>query len=307
LRHIAGLALRDSRFWPPNSDTRHDVLLAYPPQSPIGLFDSGVGGLTVLRELRAELPAENFHYVGDTARVPWGSKGAATVQRYSVEIARHLEQQGCKAIVIACHTASTYAMQAVRAAVTVPVFDVVGPVSRTIANDVSITRVGVLGTRGTVRSAAYAQTLSAMRPSLRVSQQACPLFVPLAEEGWLTGDVPERVVRHYLGPLFAEEVPDTLLLGCTHYPILSDVIARVARSLTTNLVNIVHTGPSTACALREALANSNKLGHTEGIGDVLFEVTDDPDRFCELGSTFLGEPIAHATLLPLQQIATPLT
>lgn len=271
--------------------------------SPIGLFDSGVGGLTVLRAVRRFLPHEPLVYVGDTARVPWGTKGPATVQRYAVGIARHLESRGCRAIVIACHTASTLAVDAVRAAVEVPVIDVVAPVAAALAADPSIARVLVLGTRGTIGAGAYPRALHALRPDLDVRQQACPLFVPLVEEGWVTGDVPERVVRHYLEPAVRGFRPDAIVLGCTHYPLLAEPIRHVLSRLGCEGCAVVESGSATAAALASALEHVDRLQQgqaTTAPNSVpQYLVTDDPAHFATLGTRFLGEPIDAAELLPL--------
>lgn len=274
--------------------------------TPIGLFDSGVGGLTVLRAVRRFLPDEPLLYVGDTARVPWGTKGPETVQRYAVGIARHLESRGCRAIVIACHTASTLAVDAVRAAVSVPVIDVVAPVAAQLAADASIERVLVLGTRGTVGAGAYPRALQALRPTLEVRQQACPLFVPLVEEGWVTGDVPARVVRHYLEPVIRGFRPDAVVLGCTHYPLLVEPVRSELHRLGCAATQIIESGPATAQALASALASTAPAAVAGAQAAVSPEpeylVTDDPVHFAALGTRFLGEPIDTAALLPLSAL-----
>lgn len=269
---------------------------------PVGLFDSGVGGLTVLRAVRRFVPGLPLLYVGDTARVPWGTKGAPTVRRYAVEIATELERRGCSSIVIACHTASTLAVDAVRAAVSVPVIDVVEPVAQALGADSGVRRVLVLGTRGTVTGGAYPTRIRAARGDIEVRQMACPLFVPLAEEGWVDGDVPERVARHYLEPVVRDWSPDAVVLGCTHYPLLHDAIDRTLKTLVAEPVRIVESGPATAAALRDARSSATDLNPDAPGQAPRYLVTDDPERFCALGTRFLGEPVEAAELLPLTEL-----
>src|SRR4051812_4127255 len=192
---------------------------------PIGVFDSGIGGLTVVRELMRQLPQESVVYFGDTARVPYGPKSPDTVRRYSREIASFLLKQQAKAIVIACNTATAHALSVLREEFSVPVIGVVEPGARAAARATSGGRIGVIGTAGTVASGAYDRAIRAILPDARVVTKACPLLVPLVEEGWIDHPVTAQVAREYLAPLMDEQI-DTLVLGCTHYPLLKDVLCR---------------------------------------------------------------------------------
>lgn len=253
-------------------------------RGPIGIFDSGVGGLTVLSELRRRYPSADFIYLGDTARVPYGSKSPETVSRYSVNIARHLLNEGCSALVIACNTASAYAFEAVRALTDVPVIDVVRPVAAEVAAS-SAQRVLILGTRGTVASAAYVRALRQHRPEIEVAQQACPLFVPLAEEGWTEGEVPDAVAARYLSEICASFKPDAVILGCTHYPLLAATIRSSLRRYCSEMPAVFESGPSTSRQLAEVYATL--AGETTAAtGQTRYLVTDTPDSFHELARRF---------------------
>lgn len=277
---------------------------------PIGVFDSGVGGLTVLRALLASLPDASFVYFGDTARVPWGTKGASTVERYSVNIAHHLAAEGCQAIVIACNTASAFAVDAVQQAVDLPVVDVIRPVCRQVAypgaNGALPRRIGVLGTRGTIGSGAYVRALHHHLPDLDVVQQPCPLFVPLVEEGWLVGDVPERIIRKYLEPILSENPPEALILGCTHYPLLARAIAEVSRSIAGEPIPLHESGLATARALSASLDLATASAATTAplAGRCRFQVTDAPELFLSVASRFLGEEVAVAEHVDLKPPST---
>lgn len=263
--------------------------------SPIGVFDSGVGGLTVLRALRARFPEQRFIYLGDTARVPYGNKSPETVARYSLNIARQLADEGCQALVIACNTASAYARDTVREHFDFPVIDVISPMAAHVVAR-GARRVLVLGTRGTVSSQAYVKAIHALDPAIVVTQQACPLFVPLAEEGWTSGVVPKRVAERYLSEAFAHGMPDTIILGCTHYPLLRDVIEATARTLSGREdLQIVDSGAPTADALARAWAPPPANVDSSAIPrEIRYLVSDGPDAFRPLAERFLGESIAHA-------------
>jgi glutamate racemase len=258
---------------------------------PIGVFDSGVGGLTVLRALRAALPAEDFLYLGDTARLPYGTKSAATVSRYAVQAADRLAGRGIKCLVVACNTASSVAIPTlVERLAPVPVVGVIEPGARAAAAATRSRRVAVIATEGTVRGGAYRQAVAAIDSRLEVAQKACPLFVALAEEGWTDGPIVEAVARRYLEPLFAGPAPaDTLLLGCTHFPALVAPIRRVVGPR----VALVDSAETTAAATAERLVALG-LRREQGIGTVRLMATDGPERFARVGSVFSGEPIAAA-------------
>src|SRR5690349_3608109 len=194
-------------------------------ERPIGVFDSGIGGLTVVRALRELLPNESIYYLGDTARVPYGGKSAATVQRYSLEIAELLLEENCKTIVVACNTASALALPELQATMSIPVTGVIQPGAQAAVAATRNGHIGVIGTRATIKSKAYERAIQSLDEAVQVTVRACPLFVPLIEEGWLEGEITDRIVRQYLTPLLEEGV-DAVVLGCTHYPLLRGAIER---------------------------------------------------------------------------------
>src|SRR6266513_1057582 len=202
---------------------------------PIGVFDSGIGGLTVVKELRELLPNEKIFYLGDTARVPYGGKSAGTVERYSLEIAGILIEENAKIVVVACKTASSGALQKVEEHLPVPVTGVIRPGARAAIAATHNDRIGVIGTRATIKSRAYERELHSLNPDVHISSLACPLLVPLIEEGWLEDKLTDRVIARYLEPLVHEGI-DTLVLGCTHYPLLVHAISR-ALPKTVSLVD----------------------------------------------------------------------
>src|SRR5216117_4020787 len=197
-------------------------------QRPIGVFDSGIGGLTVVKALRDLLPNENIVYLGDTARVPYGAKSPETVQRYAVELAGILTQKNAKALVVACNTVSSVALPLLTKKFSVPVIGVIEPGARAALQATRNRHIGVIGTRATIRSGAYERALRAADNNVRVSSRACPLLVPLIEEGLLDDDVTDQMSMRYLEPILADGI-DTLVLGCTHYPLLTDAIGRMLK------------------------------------------------------------------------------
>jgi len=259
---------------------------------PIGIFDSGVGGLTVYRALHERLPNERFVYLGDTARVPYGTKSLATVERYAVENARFLEAHGIKMLVVACNTASALALPAIRRAVNVEVVGVIEPGARAAIKEAPSKRIGVIATEATVQSHAYRQAISAIDRSAEVIEQACPLFVSLAEEGWSDTPVAREVAVQYLSNLRAETL-GALVLGCTHYPILRKVIAEVVGEG----VVLIDSGQATAAEVKTFLKQS-ELAHSDTsalyqerhLCDDLdhFYVTDAASRFAKVAERFLG-------------------
>ena len=258
---------------------------------PIGIFDSGVGGLTVYRALHERLPNERFVYLGDTARVPYGTKSLVTVERYAVENSRFLAAHGIKLLVVACNTASALALPAIRSAISVPVIGVIEPGSRAAVEIAQGGNIGVIATEATVQSHAYAKAIASIGGA-RVIERACPLFVPLAEEGWANSEVARIVARDYLTEL-SETNLGALVLGCTHYPILKDVISEtIGRE-----VKLIDSGAATAHDV-EALLESSDLTHEDTPGlyqerqlcDDLdhFYVTDAAERFAKVAERFLG-------------------
>ncbi|MCK8497108.1 glutamate racemase [Myxococcus fulvus] len=265
--------------------------------NPIGVFDSGIGGLTVLKALMAHLPHESTVYLGDTARVPYGTKSGEVVTRYSLKNAEFLLERGIKLLVVACNTASAAALPALEASLPVPVVGVIQPGASTALSRTRGGGVGVIGTPGTIRSGAYQRALEAGGPRVRVKARACPLFVPLAEEGWTTGDVPLLTAREYLGD-FARDGVDTLVLGCTHYPLLKGVIAEVVGPD----VALVDSAEATAQAVAALLEQKGLLAPATGQKPPSHDyfVTDVPERFMEVGARFLGRPITHAEQVDLK-------
>lgn len=257
--------------------------------APIGVFDSGVGGLTVLRALLETLPQERFVYLGDTARLPYGTKSPGSVARYSVQAAEALADRGVKALVVACNTASSVALPAIRERF--PELPVTGVLEPGAAAACAVSRsrhVAVIATESTVRGGAYQEAIRRHGPGTRVTAQACQLFVALAEEGWTDGLVVREAAARYLEPLFGGDAPpDTLVLGCTHFPVLLGAIAAAAGRGVT----IVDSARPTAEAVRARLA-ADALASVRGAGAVEFLATDGAERFARVGSRFLGREIA---------------
>ena len=259
---------------------------------PIGIFDSGVGGLTVYRALHEALPDEHVVYWGDTGRVPYGTKSLATVERYAVENARFLAAHRVELLVVACNTASALALPAVRRAVGCEVVGVIGPGARAAATTSASGRIGVIATEATVSSQAYAQAIAHVRASAQVYETACPLFVALAEEGWAESDVARHVAREYLAGIAAKEV-DTLVLGCTHYPLLRGVI----QECVGPAVQLIDSGAATAAEVVQLLQAKDlarpatlPVRRERVLGDDLdhFYVTDAAARFSRVAARFLG-------------------
>jgi len=286
--------------------------------APIGVFDSGVGGLTVLRELTAALPAQKFIYLGDTARLPYGTKSADTVSRYSLQCAEALLARGIAGLVVACNTASASALGSLRARH--PQLPVVGVIEPGAAAAVAASRsqhIAVIATEGTIRGGAYQTEILRRNPAARISVRACSMFVALAEEGWTCGPVAEAVAHRYLDPLFASaDAPDTLVLGCTHFPILAAAI----RSVLPPHVRIVDSAATTAQAVAAGLARPPAATLDCGPGDPLHSgslhgsgsragrirwlATDDAERFARVGGRFFGAELSAdaVEIIDLQQV-----
>ncbi|MGH7879164.1 MAG: glutamate racemase, partial [Candidatus Binataceae bacterium] len=239
----------------------------------IGVFDSGIGGLTVLKELAAALPAEDFIYLGDTARLPYGTKSSEVIIRYSRENTEFLLAKGIKLLVVACNTSSAIALGTIARDTIVPVIGVIEPGARAAAAASRNGRIGVIGTEATFASGAYTRVLQQLRPGVEIYTRACPLLVPLVEEGWTENDIAERTVAHYLESLKLSGI-DTLLLGCTHYPLLRDLFRRVLGPG----VSLVDSAFATAGAVTERL-NELRLTRARGMGSQSFFVTETPERF----------------------------
>jgi len=259
---------------------------------PIGVFDSGMGGLTVMRALMARLPRESFVYLGDTARLPYGTKSADTVRRYAIQAASALRARGVKLVVIACNTASVSLPEVAAALAPLPVVGVIAPGAKAALAAAPEGPIAVIATEGTVRGGAYRAAIRALGSDAPIVQQACPLFVPLAEEGLTGGAIVELAVRRYLEPLLATmPKPKCLLLGCTHYPVLKDAIAQVAGSD----IALVDSALTTADAVAE-LIELGGLASRGGEPMLKFLATDAPDRFARAGEIFLGRPIDPGTV-----------
>jgi glutamate racemase len=253
--------------------------------APIGVFDSGLGGLTVAHEIMRQLPSESLIYFGDTARVPYGPKSPDTVRRYSREISAFLLEQGVKAIVVACNTATAHALPTLRDELDVPVIGVVEPGARAAVRATRTGHIGVIGTAGTIRSQAYVRAIHSETPDVRVTALACPLFVPIVEEGWTNHEAAHLIAEEYLAP-FVKDPIDTLVLGCTHYPLLKSVIGEIiGRS-----VRLIDSAEETALDARRMLA-ANDLAAGDGDADYRFIASDDPQQFLTLGRRFLGSAI----------------
>lgn len=255
-------------------------------ERPIGVFDSGIGGLTVAARIRAAMPSEDLVYFGDTARLPYGSKSAETVTRFSREIAHFLLRRQVKAIVVACNSASALALDVLGREVPVPVVGVIDPGAEAALAHTRTGRVGVIGTRATIRSDAYRRALTGRRADVEVTQVATPLFVHLVEEGWVEGDVPDRVAAAYLDELAASGV-DTVILGCTHYPLLVQVVARALGDAVT----LVDSAEETARALRLLLDERGLRSSASGSGRLVCHASDVTEGFPSLAERFLGHSL----------------
>lgn len=263
-------------------------VLADNRQRPIGVFDSGIGGLTVLKALTELLPREDFIYLGDTARLPYGTKSNEVIIRYSRENAEFLLAKGIKLLVIACNTASAVAMGEIAPETIVPVIGVIEPGAQSAVKISKSGKIGVIGTEATIASGAYTRVIQRLRPKAEIYTRACPLLVPLVEEGWIDNQIAEQTVSHYLGSLKDSGI-DTLLLGCTHYPLLLPLFARVLG----RGVRLIDSASATAGAVRERLSALG-LARREGHGRQSFFVTESPDRFIRVGRRFLGPQVESA-------------
>lgn len=268
-------------------------------EAPIGVFDSGVGGLTVVREIMRQIPKERIVYFGDTARVPYGTKSKETVIRYSRQIVRFLTTRNVKALVIACNTASAYAMETLQQEVDLPIIGVVKPGAKVAARETSGGNIGVIGTEGTVGSHIYRDYIQSLRPDARVFEKACPLFVSLAEEGWWKDPITEAVAERYLQEMKERQV-DTLILGCTHYPLLRSVV----RKVMGEGVNLVNPAYETAISLRELLLQEriDNQGHNKtGENPYEFFVSDAAERFKALANSILPFDITSTRQIQIEE------
>ena len=260
---------------------------------PIGVFYSGIGGLTVVKELLRQLPHEEIVYFGDTARVPYGTKSRATIIKFSLENVEFLLRFNVKCIVTACNTSSSYALPTLRNYFKVPIIGTIRPGARAALGASRTKRIGVIGTQATVRSQAYTKELGRMNGRAEVITRSCPLFVPLVEEGWTQASACRQIAQTYLAPLMQARV-DTVVLGCTHYPLLIPVLRRVMGPR----VRLIDSAKETAAEVRALLGRFGLL-RQDGSPHHRFFVTDEPERFREVGQRFLGAPIAHVKRVTL--------
>ncbi len=260
---------------------------------PIGVFDSGIGGLTVVNSLKKILPNETILYVGDTARVPYGNKSADRIKQYSIEITEWLIMNNCKMIVVACNTASSLVLEYLISSVSIPVVGVIDPVVEKAIRSTKNNKIAVLGTYSTIRSNAYGKRLKAINSKVQVFSQACPLFVPLVEEGWIKGDVPKQIADSYFLKLTQINV-DTIILGCTHYPFLKSVIIKtLGKSL-----NLIDSGEATSKTVFSILKKTNSFSNKSD-SKISCYVTDDPILFNEVAERFVIRNIDNVTHIDL--------
>lgn len=267
-------------------------------KAPIGVFDSGVGGLTVAREIMRNLPNERIVYFGDTARVPYGNKSKETVIRYSRQIVRFLETQNVKAIVVACNTASALALETIRDEIAIPIIGVVKPGAKVAAKTTKNQKIGVIGTRATINTQIYKEFIQKYNPNISVIQKACPLLVPLVEEGWLRDSVTKEVVWRYVKELLEQDV-DTLILGCTHYPLLRFLM----KELVGEKVQLVNPAYETAKAL-ESLLLEEGLASTETTKEEFpyrFYVSDAEERFKEFANSILPYDVEMTQQIQIEE------
>ena len=262
-------------------------------KAPLGVFDSGIGGLTVARALFERLPNESIIYFGDTARVPYGPKSPDTVRRYSAEILAYLLKRGVKAVVIACNTSTAHALGYLKERSSVPVVGVIEPGARAAVAATKTGTIGVIGTAGTIASGAYERAITALRPDVRVHSRPCPLFVPLVEEGWFDHPAAELIAREYLEPLKRAQV-DVLVLGCTHYPLLKKLLSRVMGPD----VKLVDSAEETAKVVSDELERQGLLANG-GAHEHRFVVSDDEPHFRKVGALFLGGKLKQVEVAPL--------
>lgn len=267
---------------------------AIKPNRPIGVFDSGIGGLTVLKELADLLPGEEMIYLGDTARVPYGARSPETIIRYSEENVLFLMNFGVKLIVVACNTSSAIALPKLQRKFSFPILGVVEAGARTAVKTSRSGRIGVLGTEATIRSGAYAKYILTLNPRARVTAIPCPLFVPLAEEGWVGDRVAKLVAERYLQGFKSRSI-DTALLGCTHYPLLKGVIQEVLG----RKVRLIDSAVETAREVKELLDGTG-LAREKDSGRLRFYVTDNPDKFMRVGERFFRRPITRISKVSLR-------
>ena len=264
-------------------------------QKPIGVFDSGIGGLTVVKRLASTLPNENIIYFGDTARVPYGSKSNSTVIEYSIQNTKFLLQKNIKALVVACNTASSIAIPDLKKMFDIPIIGMIEPGSRMALSKTQNKKIGVIGTRATISNLAYSKEIKKMNDKAVVFEKPCPLFVPLAEEGWIKHKATYEIAEEYLKELRENKI-DALVLGCTHYPILSEVIQEVIGLK----VALIDSGVASSELIKDELEKFNLLSDSEKTGSQEYYVSDIPAKFKEVAELFLGRAIDHVHKVDLE-------
>jgi len=264
-------------------------------EKPVGVFDSGVGGLTVVNQLIKSLPQEDIIYFGDTAHLPYGSKSKESVIRFSLDIANFLKAQKVKIIVVACNTASSFALSSLREKIEIPVIGVIEPGAQAAIDATRNFKIGIIGTEGTVKSRAFEEALRKIDKNVKVFSRACPLFVPLVEEGWLDEPETSQIAEKYLSPMKDEGI-DTLILGCTHYPLLKELLSRIMGQE----ISLIDTAEATAKAVERKLREKNLLRKGSRKAVYKFFVSDDPEKFLQLGKRFLGKNIEKAKRINLE-------
>lgn len=265
-------------------------------EKPIGVFDSGVGGLTALKKIAEFLPRENLIYFGDTARVPYGNKSNETIIRYSLQIANFLIQQGVKMIVVACNTASSIALEILREKYSEPILGVIEPGVIAALNSTKNNKIGIIGTLSTISNKSYRKALLEKNKELQIYEKACPLFVPLAEEGWLDNEVTYLVAREYLKAFDGSEI-DSLILGCTHYPLLKKAISRAIGEQ----VKLIDTSEEIAKNVKDELEKRNLINVSSNGGKISFFVSDIPQKFIDIAKIFFGEDIAEIKKIDIEK------
>ncbi len=271
--------------------------------APIGIFDSGIGGLTVAKEVMRSLPNEQIIYIGDTARVPYGTKSDRTIRSFTLQSCLFLLEHGVKMIIIGCNTSSAVALDFIADMFRIPVVGVIRPGARAAVNKTVRKKIGVIGTHTTVRTEAYPMGIRELDPHATVFSQACPLLVPLAEEGWNQHAVTEQVVREYLSHFKGSDI-DTLVMGCTHYPLLEESIQSVIDNIMGHHVILVDSGVETAKTARTILVDRKIDTHRHGRPKHRFYVTDLPKNFNQVGERFLGSAIDHLEMVSVETLST---
>jgi len=264
-------------------------------EKPVGVFDSGVGGLTVVNQLIKSLPQEDIIYFGDTAHLPYGSKSKESVIRFSLDIANFLQAQKVKIIVVACNTASSFALSSLRENIEIPVIGVIEPGAQAAVDATRNFKIGIIGTEGTIKSRAFEEAIRKIDKNVKVFSRACPLFVPLVEEGWLDEPETSQIAEKYLSPMKDEGI-DTLILGCTHYPLLKELLSRIMGQE----ISLIDTAEATAKAVERRLGEKNLLRKGSRKAVYKFFVSDDPEKFLQLGRRFLGKNVEKAERINLE-------